>query len=272
MMEPFLQRMAAASRARAERLVGNPGRRAIDERAAQRPPPIPLELSSDGFDLIAEAKLAGPNTGRLVASNGSEAVIDLATSYARSGACAISVLTVPDEFEGAEEHLEAAASAVDVPVMRKDFLVDPIQVVEARALGASGVLLIARLFDREGLREMTELVADLGMFTLVELFDEADVDTARGVFDLDVLIGVNSRDLESLEVDTERFARLIGVLPGHLPLVAESGVDSVETVRELAALGYRLALVGGHLSTSEDPGATVRDMISAGRNDSSVAS
>jgi indole-3-glycerol phosphate synthase len=150
--------------------------------------------------------------------------------------------------------------------MRKDFLVDPIQIVEARAAGASGVLLIARMLPGELLVEMTDQTLDLGMFVLVEVFDRSDLETAVVVFDRDVLVGVNCRDLGSLDVDPARFASLAPHLPDHLPAVAESGIDGPEDIAAVVRSRYRLALVGASLVSSADPGGSLRAMLAEGRS------
>ena len=134
--------MASSSLLRAEGVRARVGERGLQSRVASARPPQPLTLHKDGFDLIAETKLASPSEGRIAGSG--EQVVVLAEEMAAAGAAAISVLTEPEVFDGSIEHLEAVASSVTAPVMRKDFLVDPIQVIEARAYGASGVLLIAR--------------------------------------------------------------------------------------------------------------------------------
>lgn len=238
----------------------------LTTRASSAQPVLPLDLPKTGFDLIAEAKLASPADGPLVTVDDSgRRVVELAFLYEEAGAAVVSVLTEPSMFHGHLDHLEAAAGAVDLPVMRKDFLVDPIQIVEARAAGASGVLLIARLGEASLLAEMTDSAIGFDMFVLVEVFDEADLDRTSVVFDRDVLVGVNTRDLTNLEVDPRRLATLAPLLPDHLLGVAESGVSSPEDVEWVAALGYRMALVGTALVTSEAPRETARKLIAAGR-------
>jgi indole-3-glycerol phosphate synthase len=237
----------------------------IRSKVGSATPPTRLDLSTPGFDLIAEAKLASPSEGAL-AEGGAGRVVSLARVYESSGAAAVSVLTEETRFGGSLGHLEAAASAVGVPVMRKDFLVDPVQVLEARAAGASGVLLIARLLPGQLLVEMTETTLDLGMFALVEVFDRADIETAVPVFGHDVLVGVNSRDLATLEVDPGRFEKLAPHLPDHLPAVAESGIEDGAAAAAIAGLGYRMALVGSSLVTSDDPGDKIDDLLRAGRD------
>ena len=264
-MSDFLDTMAKASAARAASLMVRPGESALRAMASSAGQPIPLTLESEGFDLIAEVKLASPSEGTLAEGGGVDLVTELASSYASAGAAAISVLTEPSRFSGAIDHLMAVSALRLVPVLRKDFLVDPVQVVEARAAGASGVLLIARLFSRQLLAEMTDTAAGLGMFVLVEVFEEDDLDIASAVFDRQVLVGVNARDLATLQVDPDRLARLGPKLPSHVPTVAESGIDSPEEAARVAGLGYRLALVGTSLVRSGDPAGSARAMIEAGR-------
>ncbi|MEX1208926.1 MAG: indole-3-glycerol-phosphate synthase [Acidimicrobiia bacterium] len=266
-MSDFLAAMAASSRLRADEAAASSGESSVRAGARAAAPPRPLRLSVDGFDLIAEPKLASPSAGELVPhADGREAVLGVATSLEQSGCAALSVLTEPTVFGGAIDHLQAAAAAVDVPVMRKDFLVDPIQVIEARAAGASGVLLIARILDTSLLVEMTDLALGMGMFALVEVFDEGDLEAAGAVFDREVLVGVNARDLATLEVDRGRHAEMARLLPGHLPAVAESGIVSPDDAGAAAAAGYRVALVGTAVVTSEDPAGAVGRLIAAGRS------
>jgi indole-3-glycerol phosphate synthase len=270
----FLTGMATASRARSAAARAERGDAEIARIADSRPAPMPLILSHDGFDLIAEVKKSSPSEGALAGAELSPAV--QGRRYADAGAAAISVLTEPERFAGDLAHLEAVVAVVDsVPVMRKDFLITPYQVVEARAHGASGVLLVAAMFDAPALREMLQTALDLGMFALVETFDEADVDlcvpiidAAGSPFDAErcrILIGVNCRDLRTLVVDFPRFAQLADRLPPGLPWIAESGVTTPEHAAEVAAMGYDLALVGTALMRAGDPTAAATAMLEAGR-------
>ena len=263
-MSDFLQQMADASLRRAAATRAHPGADELRDTAGLSPPPVPLRLSSSHFDLIAEVKLATPSQGRLV-EGGVDEVIARARTYRSRNVAAISVLTEPDRFAGSLGHLEAVASAVDVPVLRKDFLVDPIQVLEARAAGASGILVIARILPGEVLEEMTDLAMQLGMFVIVEIFDTSDLKRVVRVFDRDVLVGVNCRDLATLAVDRRRFAELAPHLPDHLPAVAESGIEDPEHAAQVARLGYGLALVGSSLMLDHDPGSKLDRLIEAGR-------
>jgi indole-3-glycerol phosphate synthase len=236
------------------------------------PTPPPLRLDPHGFDVIAELKLRSPSLGDL-----SAATLDPVRrleAYAEGGAAACSILTEPTRFDGDLEHLRLAAETLQpfgVPAMRKDFLVDPYQVIEARAYGASGVLLIVRMVPRDELIEMLDCAADLGLFVLLEAFDADDLAVAASIAreragrDEQVLMGLNCRDLETLQIDPRRFASLRSRLPVDWPAVAESGVQTPQDAARVAALGYRLALVGTSLMRRVDPAEAVRELVEAGR-------
>lgn len=264
-MSDFLHEMAALSAERAR--VANIRASQLEERLLSATPPTGLDVPMPGFGVISEVKLAGPSGGRLLAGGvGTGAVVDLARRYEEGGSVAISVLTEESTFGGDLAQLQSTADAVGIPVMRKDFLVDPVQVIEARATGASGVLLIARILSGHLLEEMTDLALEHDMFVIVEVFDRSDLDFAARVFDRDVLVGVNCRDLTSLQVDASRFEVLAPHLPGGLLAVAESGIVTADDAASVASLGYRLALVGTSLVSAPDPGARVRELIAAGQN------
>jgi indole-3-glycerol phosphate synthase len=254
-MSDFLAGMARASR-----------RRPLQKAEGPVAPVVPLDLSRQGFDLIAEPKLRSPASGRLAAGgDDTSRVIGLAKAFVDGGAGVISVLTEPSAFDGSLGHLAAVASSVEVPVMRKDFLVDPSQVEESREHGASGVLLVARILDPGLLIEMVEAAEALGMFSLVEVFDELDLEIASVVFDHGILLGVNSRDLADLSVDGTRFERLAPLVPAGLPLVAESGISDEDDIHRVVTLGYQVALVGTALVGVDDPGKQVERLLFAGR-------
>jgi len=241
--------------------------------AAVRVSPGPkLHLQPAGFDVIAELKLRSPSLGDL-----SERTVDPVArlqSYAAGGAAVCSILTEPSRFDGGLAHLELAAATLApfaVPVMRKDFLVDRYQVLEARAHGASGVLLIVRMVPRQQLVDMLDCAADLGLFVLLEAFDADDLAVARDLAQSrqgrneQVLMGLNCRDLESLQISFQRFAQLRNQMPDAWPCVAESGVTSPADAAEVAQLGYRLALVGTSLMQRPDPAVALRDLLETGR-------
>jgi indole-3-glycerol phosphate synthase len=268
----FLDDMARASAARVAEAVRHESLEGLERRARQATRAAPLRLSAAGFDVIAELKLRSPAAG--VLGEESQDWLGRVVSYARGGAAAVSVLTEPSRFDGSLEHLRRAAAALaplGVPAMRKDFLVDPYQVLEARAAGAGGVLVILRMLPRPRIEELLEVAAEHGLFVLLEAFDEADLELAR---DLSasraqtngrLMIGVNSRDLQTLKVRQERFAALAPRLPEGLVAVAESGVASAADARRMRELGYGAALIGTALMARTDPGELLREIIDATR-------
>jgi indole-3-glycerol phosphate synthase len=236
------------------------------------PEPPRLRLADHGFDLIAELKLRSPSLGDLSATTVDP--VKRLEAYAEGGAAVCSILTEPTRFDGELEHLRIAVDTLlpfGVPAMRKDFLVDPYQILEARAEGSSGVLLIVRMLPREQLASMLDCAAEHGMFVLLEAFDADDLDVAnelarqRAGRDEQVLMGLNCRDLETLQIDFQRFTALRARMPREWPSVAESGVATAADAARVASLGYRLALVGTTLMQRRDPEHAVRELLAAGR-------
>jgi indole-3-glycerol phosphate synthase len=276
-MSGFLDDMASSSAARVAQALRHESLGALERRARHAPAGPPLRLSASGFDVIAELKLRSPAAG--VLGDESEDWLGRIATYARGGAAAVSVLTEPSRFDGSLEHLRRAAqvlSPLGVPAMRKDFLVDPYQVLEARAAGAGGVLVILRMLERARIDELLAVAAEHGLFVLLETFDEVDLELARDLTarraaggaagsGAPILIGVNSRDLQTLKVRQERFATLAPLLPGGWPAVAESGVATAADARHMQQLGYGLALIGTALMTSEDPSQLLREILAATR-------
>jgi indole-3-glycerol phosphate synthase len=267
----FLEQMARSSRARVRSAQQQRSPRLLEKLARAAPPAPALRLASSGFDLIAELKLRSPAQGLLRAAG--EDVATRVVTYARAGAAVVSVLTEPERFDGALEHLQIAAGALAglaVPAMRKDFLVDPYQLLEARAAGAGGVLVILRMLPRPAIEALLALARELGLFVLLEAFDAADIalmheliaDHAAG---MQLLAGLNCRDLRTLQVVPGRLAELAPLLPSTVPRVAESGVANAADARAVAAAGYRLALVGSALMAGADPGALAAELLAAGR-------
>ena len=263
-MSDFLQQMAKYSAERASKI-------GTMEMADLERPVVPLRLG--GFDVIAEIKGRSPAEGELAGPDLDRS--EQAQHYAAGGAVAISVLTEPSRFDGALEHLEEVVAAVpDTPVMRKDFLVEPAQIMEARRAGASGVLLIATMLDDDKLRAMLDCAWEQGMFVLLECFDKADLERVDHLLDYPpdadravaatLLVGVNTRNLRTLEVDYERLQRLAPMLP-DARCVAESGLRTADDAAMAAKLGYRLALVGTALMRNDDPAGLIAAMCAAGR-------
>ncbi|HWG31580.1 MAG TPA: indole-3-glycerol-phosphate synthase [Steroidobacteraceae bacterium] len=270
MSADFLQQMAESSRERVRI-----ARRSVSDAAlldlAQATPLAPaLQRHREGFDLIAEMKLRSPAAGQL--KSGDEDVPARVTAYAQGGAAAVSILTEPSRFDGSLAHLQAGArtlAPLRVPAMRKDFLVDPYQVLEARIAGAGGVLVILRMLPRPHIEALLEQARTLGLFVLLEAFDEQDLEQMHDLVATDrggvVLAGVNCRDLVTLQVVPHRLEQLARLLPATVPRVAESGVGSAEDARRVSAAGYDLALVGSALMQGGDPRALAAAMLAAGR-------
>ncbi len=267
----LLDRMAVNSRERAAAARAREAEGALFARASITDDPPALAL--DRFDIIAELKLRSPALGDL-AAGGFDLETQLA-AYAAGGAAAVSVLTEPDEFKGSLRDLERAAALLrprGIPVMRKDFLTEPYQVLEARAAGAGGVLVIAAMLTDTEMEALIDCASDCGLFVLLEAFDERDLERIAEVATIKparpnapLLVGVNSRNLHTLAVEYERFAVLASQLPAGLPAVAESGIDTAEQLREVASLGYAAALVGSALMRAPSPAAQLASFIAAGR-------
>lgn len=252
----YLDQLLASTRARVEATRGKIDEAALEQRIASVDAPrgFAAALSGEGISVVAEIKRATPRAGAL------DLDLDatrLAAAYASGGAAAISVLTEPDYFKGSIEDLQAARSA-GLPVLRKDFPVDELQVLESRAAGADAVLIIVRILGPE-LGRLVAAVSALGMDALVEVHDEADLERALEAGA--TLVGVNHRDLETFDVDPERTAKLAPLLPAGTILVALSGVSRRAEVEELAAAGADAILVGESLVTASDPAAKLRELL-----------
>jgi indole-3-glycerol phosphate synthase len=210
--------------------------------------------------VIAELKRRSPSKGAI---NPRISAGRQASLYERGGASALSILTESARFGGSSEDLTAARDAVRLPLLKKDFHVDPVQLLEAKSLGASAALLIARALSPAELDTMAIAAADLGLEILVEVRDEQELERALGVNAR--VIGVNNRNLETLEIDVETGTRLLPLVPGDRIAVAESGVRGVDDVRRAAASGADAVLVGSSLSAATDPTAAVRALTGVER-------
>ena len=272
-MSDFLQQMAVRSAERASGLKRSFVAADLDQ------PVYALELR--GFDVIAELKDRSPAVGELKSSDGSRSDgrrSFRALQYVSGGAAAISVLTEPSRFAGSMTHLRQAVAAVSsqpVPVMRKDFLVDPLQILEARAAGASGVLLIAAMLADAELLSMLDCACEQSMFVLLESFDEEDLRRCAKLLQSEqhlrqakyhkLLFGINSRNLRTLAVEPGRLQELAPLLPDGVVSVAESGLQSTNDIVAAVSSGYAMALIGTALMRSDEPDRLLRDLLSAGR-------
>ena len=212
-----------------------------------------------GVAVIAEVKRRSPSKGALA--------VDLvpgllAKQYVDGGAAALSVLTDEQHFGGSVDDLVEARSSVDVPVLRKDFTVGPLDVADARAMGADAVLLIVAALDDAELRDLHALATEeLGLAALVEAHDEREVERALAAGA--AIVGVNQRDLSTFQVDTDRAVRVAAAIPDGVVKVAESGIVRPADAARLAGAGYDAVLVGEHLVTSGDPTSAVRQLVAA---------
>jgi indole-3-glycerol phosphate synthase len=262
----FLDEMARESRARVRALA--PRAAGLARAADRAETPLPLVLGA--FGVIAEVKPRAPSAGSL-GDDDPSAATRRAIAYADGRAACVSVLTEPTRFGGSIAHLEEIAAALrarDVPAMRKDFLVDPLQVVEARAAGASGVLLVTRMLDDAQLADMIHAAQSLRLFVLVEAFDEHDLErTAQAIVPspTGLFVGVNCRDLRTLAIDRTRLAVLARALPEGIDAVAESGIEGPDDVEGIVRAGYRGVLVGTALMRAAAPSDVIRAIRDRGR-------
>jgi tryptophan synthase beta subunit len=228
-------------------------------RAAPPPRPIAERLAAPGLHLIAEVKRASPSAGSIA---GSDDVVARARAYAAGRAAAVSVLCEPHWFGGSLEDLRAVRAGVAVPVLAKEFVVDPRQLPLLRAAGADVVLLLAALHPARRLATLVDRALDLGLEPLVEAHEERELEGA--VATRARLIGINNRDLRTLEVDPERAARLRRLVPDDRLVIAESGVHDPAILVGWRALGFDAALVGESLMRAADPAAAARSYVAAG--------
>ncbi|KGN32528.1 indole-3-glycerol-phosphate synthase [Knoellia sinensis KCTC 19936] len=233
----------------------------LERRVADAAAPIDAEalLRADGLSLIAEVKRASPSKGALAEIPDPAS---LAVAYADAGATAISVLTEGRRFNGSLDDLDAVREAVTIPVLRKDFMVTDYQLWEARAHGADIILLIVASLTDDELVRMHTLAHDLGMTALVEVHDEGE--TQRAVDAGARVIGVNARNLKTLEVHADTFSRLVPLIPPGIVTVAESGISGADDARMYAAQGADAVLVGEALVRGADTSAMVRSIVAAG--------
>lgn len=231
-------------------------------RAAGAAPVVPFASALRGpqIRVIAEVKRASPSKGPI--APGLDAAAQ-AVAYAAGGAAAISVLTEPSRFGGALADLEAVTRAVAVPAIRKDFLVHPVQLWEARAAGASAALLIVRSLSTEQLRAMMDAAAEAGLATLVEIRNLGELDRALEVGA--TVIGVNNRNLETLVIDPATAPALIPCIPDQCIAVAESGMRALADVVPAADAGADAILVGSAISAAADPADQVRALAGVDR-------
>lgn len=260
MAESVLDRIVAAVR---DRMAAEPEPDDLAGRAIRVRESLPRRslreaLSVRGPSVIAECKKASPSAGLLRADFDPAR---LAARYESAGASAISVVTEPDFFQGRLEWLSRVREAVDLPILRKDFIVDERQLREAAAAGADAVLLIQRILSADRLAELVGAAAELGLETLVEIF--ADEEPGPTVASGTSIIGVNARDLATFVTRLDVVEEMASLLPADRVRVAESGIKGPEDIQRLQAAGYDAFLIGEHLVRAEDPESALRQLRSS---------
>jgi indole-3-glycerol phosphate synthase len=250
-----LGNIVAEARERAALL--KPSERELAESAAGALPVpcLATALRGEAVAVIAEVKRRSPSKGWI---NRGLSATDQAMLYERGGAAAISILTEPTHFGGSVADLIAVCDAVTIPVLKKDFHVDPVQLIEAKALGASAALLIARALSPEALLEMIQVAGDLSLEVIVEIRDERELE--RAIEGGAAIIGINNRNLETLVIDPATSDRLLGLVPPGVIAIAESGVAGREDVARVARRGADAVLVGSALSAADDAAMAVREL------------
>jgi len=267
MSESILDRIVADVRRLLDETPEMPGLEAAAHAAAETRRQRGLRslrgaISGPGPAVIAECKKASPSAGVIRADFDPVA---LARAYAEGGAAAISVVTEPEHFSGDPQWLAVIRRAVDLPVLRKDFLVTRRQLHESAVLGADAVLLISRILDREILAELLATASELDLEVLLEIF--VDEDPAAAVDSGAEIIGVNARDLATFETSLDRVEAMADKLPADRVLVAESGIHGPGDLARLHEAGYDAFLVGEHLVRAEDPEAEVRILLGESASD-----
>jgi len=225
-------------------------------------PPFGTALRRANVSVIAELKRASPSKGSI---NPELSVIEQASAYEKGGAAAISILTEPTRFSGSNDDLVAARGATSLPLLKKDFHVDPLQIIEAKSIGASAALVIVRALPPTRLREMLDVARSIGIEVLVEVRDELELELALSFGAK--LIGVNNRDLETLAIDPETAPRLLPLIPRDIVAIAESGMKTSADIERVATAGADSVLIGSELSASANPEAAVRSLSGVRRSE-----
>ena len=234
---------------------------ALERRLAERSQDRPFNeaLTRPGVSLIAEHKRRSPSAGALSAGT---SVTDICQAYERGGAAALSILTEQHHFGGSLADLEAARAASTLPILRKDFVIDPYQVVESAAIGADAILLIVAALSSRDLERLHEEARAIDLDVLVEVHDEDELKRALEVIDADV-IGINNRNLHDFSVDVERTFELLADVPAGKTVVSESGFERRDELDELERRGVDAVLMGSSLMRSADPEEAVRALTGA---------
>lgn len=234
----------------------------LRQRLADAPPSHDFlaALQQEHVALIAEVKRASPSKGVIVQEFHS---VNIATEYATHGAAAISVLTDENFFQGHLDYLRQIHREVKLPVLRKEFILDPYQVYESRVAGADALLLIVACLEKSLLSDLHALTCELGMAALIEVHDEKEMETALALSPR--LIGINNRNLHTFHVDLETTAHLAGLCPPEVTLVSESGIFTADDVRKVASAGASAILVGEAILTAENRSQKIQELVGVKR-------
>jgi len=255
----FLEKVTALKKEEVRERKALSSRGEMKKKIADLPPPRNLMESltkKTPMALIAEIKRASPSAGVI---RGEIDFPGLAEKYHAGGASAISVLTETHFFQGDLGHMAQVKKMVALPILQKDFIIDPFQIYEGRIAGADAVLIIAAMINQDPLREFIHLTRELGMIPLVEVHDEEDLEKVSGL--ALPLIGINNRNLKTLQVDLEVTCRLIKKIPQGAMVISESGIKNRQDVKRLQEAGARGVLVGELLMRSPDPAAKIRELL-----------
>lgn len=258
----LLEAIVAATRTRVDAAMTREPRAQLEKRAlAAQPNGVAFATrlaAPNAVNIIAECKRRSPSRGVLRSAYDPVAI---ASAYERAGAAAISVLTEPGFFDGSLEHLVAVRATVTIPVLRKDFMVHEYQLLEARAAGADAILLIVAALTDDELRRLSDSARALGLAALVEVHDVAECDRALAAGA--AIIGVNNRNLRTLQVDLDASHLVAARIPGHVIGVSESGLKTPADLQAMRAAGYQAFLMGERFMIDPDPGAALSGLIAA---------
>lgn len=258
MESPFLKKIVAARKRRLEKVKASISLEVVHQAAEERSDHRDFAgaLSRGGFGVIAELKRASPSRGLICAQYQPR---EIAESYERAGAAALSVLTEEEFFLGSLDDLKAVWETVGLPVLRKDFIVDDYQVYESAAAGADALLLIVAALEDNDLKRLLELSGEMKIAPLVEVHTGPELE--RAIAAGARIIGVNNRDLNSLEVSLETSFRLREKIPASCLAISESGIKSSHDLERLAGAGFNAVLIGEHLMVSGDPGGALEHLL-----------
>lgn len=256
----LLEAIIAATRARVDAAMEREPRAALEKRAMDRTPDAGAFMSrlarEGSINIIAECKRRSPSRGVLRTAY---QPVDIAVGYEQAGAAAISVLTEPGFFDGSLDHLAAVRAAVKIPLLRKDFMIDDYQMLEARAAGADAILLIVAALNDLDLTSLSKSAHALGLAALVEVHS---ADECRRAIDAGAtIIGVNNRNLRTLQVDLGASEEIAALIPASAIGISESGLKTREDLHRMKSLGYRAFLMGERFMIEPNPGASLSGLI-----------